>query len=517
MFIALIISALALTLYFPVQRYLVTITDTSYKILVNNLVAGIFPTYSQGDRSGVITALRRVEGQQGVKYVILTDKDNKVYYDSFSGSQSLEGKVLVDNLTSQVTKGDSVRGKVTRYGVSYYNYVAPFISGNQVDYIIRLGIDQQTIDGQFRRLTNLFVSLGLVSVAIGFFAAYVLAARLTSPIIKLTESALAIRAGNLNAYPNISTNDELEQLSREFQRMVEKLKLFYYQEYTQKQEALSAKERLTEINGRLQALDKQKTDFLNAASHQLRTPLSIIHWSLSIIVEEAPHLNLPKDQLELLQESLKSTKRMVDLVNDLLDVSRIEQGRSDLSWAKSNFATVCEQLVAALQPLAQNKNLGLTYKKIGEVADSFLDERRFYQVVNNFVDNAIKYTAQGSVEVTCEQKGTDVEIRVSDTGIGMTDEERKVLFTRFSRGAEAQKMFPNGSGLGMFVAQTILHQHGGEISVESLQGKGTTFILTVPVYLHDPTPVEEGVAAPTEKSPKELPSSTTPAVTDAHA
>jgi len=351
-------------------------------------------------------------------------------------------------------------------------------------------------------------------VVLGFIAAYLLAARLTQPIIKLTESALAIRAGNLNAYPDISTNDELEQLSREFQRMVEKLKLFYYQEYTQKQEAVTAKGRLIEINSRLQELDKQKTDFLNAASHQLRTPLSIIHWSLSIIVEEAPHMNLPKEQMELLTESLKSTKRMVDLVNDLLDVSRIEQGRSDLTWGKANFATICESLVTALQPLAKNKNLTLTYKKIGEVADSFIDEKRFYQVVNNFVDNAIKYTVSGGVEVSCEQKGEEIEIRITDTGIGMTEDERKSLFTRFSRGQEAQKMFPNGSGLGMFVAKTILHQHGGEIGVESTHGKGTTFILTVPMRLEDPTPkpapVDPAATLAENMAKPELPAPSTP-------
>src|SRR5690606_5514834 len=129
---------------------------------------------------------------------------------------------------------------------------------------------------------------------------------------------------------------ELEQLSREFQGMVEKLKQFYFQEYHQKKAALDGKRRLEEINARLHALDQQKTDFLNTASHQLRTPLSIVHWSLSLIVEEAAHMNLAPKQKELLEESLASTKRMVDMVNDLLDISRIEQGRKDLDWQLGN-------------------------------------------------------------------------------------------------------------------------------------------------------------------------------------
>jgi signal transduction histidine kinase len=487
-FIAVVISLLAATLYFPVKNRIVTITDNSYKILSDNLKSSIFITYQSGDRQSVVNAVRLVAGQEGVKYVMVLDNNNKVYYDTITGSQSLEGQTYSDSLTPQVEKvRDTVIGKVLRNNVEYYNYVAPFVSKNEIVYTIRLGVDQQVIDGEFNQLARLFIYLGSLGIFIGILAAYFLAARLTKPIIKLTESALAIRAGNLNAYPDITTNDELEQLSREFQGMVEKLKQYYFQEYTQKKEAVHANARLEEINTRLQELDHQKTDFLNTASHQLRTPLSIIHWSLSLIVEEAGHMNIPAPQLELLEESLKSTKRMVDLVNDLLDVSRIEQGRKELDWAKGNYAKVCNELVKALQPLATNKKLQLTYEQKGNVADSYLDEKAFYQVVNNFVDNAIKYTAEGYVKVFCSTNGDRIEIKIQDSGIGMGEEEKKRLFTRFARGEEASKMFANGSGLGMYVAKAILKQHGGEIDVESEKGKGTTFILSVPIYDEIPT------------------------------
>jgi signal transduction histidine kinase len=491
MVIAVIIGLLAITLYFPIQSRLVSITDNSYKILSNNLAASIYSSYTAGNRASVINSVRLVADQQGVKYVLVVDKDDNVFYDTISGASSLEGKQYLDDLSGKITKGDSAKGLVTRGAVSFYNYVSPVISSNQVLYSIRLGVDKETIDGQFNRLAGLFVDLAGVGILVGIIAAYVLAARLSKPIILLTESALAIRAGNLNAYPEINTNDELEQLSREFQGMVEKLKQFYFQEYSQKKEAQGAKKRLEEINERLLQLDHQKSDFMNAASHQLRTPLSIIHWSLSVIVEEAAHLNLKPEQKELLEESLKSTKRMVDLVNDLLDISRIEQGRKELSWAKGNFGSVCSQLVTALQVLANNKQLKLTYEQIGDIPDSFLDEKNFYQVVNNFVDNAVKYTAEGWIKVTCQAVGKAVEIRISDSGIGMTDEEKASLFTRFSRGSEASKMFANGSGLGMYVARAILLKHGGNIVVQSEKGKGTLFILTVPLFAEIPNPAPD--------------------------
>jgi signal transduction histidine kinase len=502
LFIAIIIMILAVTLYFPVRDRLVTISNGSYQTLAYTLAPSIYDSYQKNDREALTGVVHRVDIQQGVKYVLIVAADNTIYYDTISGATTLEQKTLP--LSQQVSadklaKGDVLVQKVQRDGVGYYIYVAPFIVGNKVLYTVQVAVDQDTVDGEFNRLAYLFMNLGAVGIIIGVIASYVLASRLTQPITKLTESALAIRAGNLNAYPDIQTNDELEQLAREFQSMVEKLKQFYFQEYTQKKEAVGARKQLMDINKRLQELDRQKSDFMNAASHQLRTPLSIIHWSLSLIVEESEHMDIKPEHKELLTESLKSTKRMVDLVNDLLDISRIEQGRKELSWEKGNFATVCEQLVAALQPLANNKGLQLTYEKIGEVDDSFLDEKNFYQVVNNFVDNAVKYTAEGFVKVSCQQQGKEIMIKISDSGIGMNDDEKKDLFTRFSRGDEAQKMFPNGSGLGMYVARTILFQHGGRIDVDSEKGKGTTFTLTVPVFPEVPNPapgVKESLTEP---------------------
>jgi signal transduction histidine kinase len=514
-FIAAIIALLALTLYVPVRQRLVSITDNTYKILADNLASTINTPYESGNLRDVINAVRRVEGQQGIKYILVVDKDSNVVYDTITGDGALQNTTLNDQLTEKVQKGDIAVGKVTRSGATYYNYVAPFIAKNQVDYTVRLGVDEQVIDGEFIRLARLFLYLGAAGIILGIITSYLLVARMTKPIIALTESALAIRAGNLNAYPTIVTNDELEQLAREFQRMVEKLKQFYFQEYSQKKQAVEAKKKAEEVNLRLKELDRQKTDFLNAASHQLRTPLSVIHWSLSLIVDEFEKLHLPEQEQELLNESLKSTKRMVDLVNDLLDLSRMEQGRKELDWSLGNFGQVCTELVKALQPLANNKGLELTYVQEGEVPDSYLDAKSFYQVVNNFVDNAVKYTKEGYVHVTAKQVEDHLEIRIKDSGIGMNEAERARLFTRFSRGDEAAKMFANGSGLGMFVAHEILRQHGGEVTVESEKGQGTAFILSVPLYKEVPTPVEPADQLPVIEANQAATKPTTPEKSEA--
>ncbi len=503
-FIALIIVLLAGTLYIPVRQRFVSVTSGSYETLAYTLAPSLYEAVKSGDKSAVASVVHRVDIQRGVRYVLVLDDTEKVFYDTISGSGSFEGKELPAGSKpdyNKLNRGDVQVVPSVRDGVTYYDYTVPFIVSNRPLYTVRVGIDSTLVDGEFNRLAYLFINLGAAAVLIGAIFTYLIAAKLTKPITELTESALAIRAGNLNAYPTINTNDELEQLSREFRGMVDRLKEFYFREYSQKKEAVQAKQQLQDANDRLQGLDRQKTDFMNAASHQLRTPLSVIHWSLSMIVEDAANIDMKQDYKELLSESLKSTKRMVDLVNDLLDLSRIEQGRKELSWALGNFGKVCDELSKALQPLAMNKGLELTYQQLTPIPDSFLDEKNFFQVVNNFVDNAIKYTAQGFVHLTCELQGTTILIKISDSGIGMTETERKDLFTRFSRGDEAQKMFPNGSGLGMYVARTILHQHGGKVDVESEKGKGTTFILTVPVFNQVPNPPPQLPAAtPTEEA-----------------
>jgi len=487
-FVAVVIVLLASALYVPVKRRFSSVTNGSYETLAYTLAPSLYDAVQANDRAVMASVVYRVEIQRGVRYVLVTDPSGKVIFDSQTGPDSVEGKTVstqgIDSLKLQ--KGDVQTISSTRFGQEMYEYTVPFIVSNKPYYVVRIGVEASLLDGEFTRLSSLFLNLGAIAVVLGAIFAYITTGRLTKPITALTESALAIRAGNLNAYPQVTTNDELEQLAREFKGMVDRLKDFYFKEYTQKEKALVAQSQLQQANERLQLLDRQKTDFMNAASHQLRTPLSVIHWSLSLIVEEAENLTLSADQKQLLTESLSSTKRMVDLVNDLLNISRIEQGRQTLDFAQNNVGKLLNELVGALQPLAMKKNISLSLGEIPAIPDSFFDEKLLYQAFNNFIDNAIKYTPQGGVQVSASVAGNEVNVHVQDTGIGMTEAEQKDLFTRFSRGDEAQKLFPNGSGLGMYVAKSIIERHGGRISLASEKGKGTTFTLTIPLYQQKP-------------------------------
>jgi signal transduction histidine kinase len=481
-----VVILLASALYLPIQRYVASITEGAYQLLTGSVASSITTSMKSGDAPATREILRGAAGQTDVGFLQVTDSQSRILFDTFS-EKSQVGEQLSDALTASVTSGGTASALTTRDDVQYRTFAVPHLESGTLSYAVRLSVPSSVIDSKFTEVTRFFILIAVIGCVIGTLAAYLLASRLTRPITRMTESALAIRSGNLTAYATITTRDELEQLNREFQRMVERLKSYFLAEYEQKKQALVANAKLEEANKQLSEVNEQKTQFLNAASHQLRTPLSVIHWSLSMLAEESTkYAQMTGDEREMLVEALGSTKKMVDLVNDLLDLSRIEQGSRAAEWQLGNAGTVATELVHALQPLATQKNLQLSIDIPTPIPDSYIDSKALYQIYNNFVDNAIKYTAQGMVRVQVRIMDNHVVALIQDTGIGMTPDEQSRLFTRFSRGSEASKMFANGTGLGMSVAKSLLELMGGTIQIQSEQGRGSLFAIAIPLHTVPP-------------------------------
>ena len=236
----------------------------------------------------------------------------------------------------------------------------------------------------------------------------------------------------------------------------------------------------------LQELSDVKSEFISIASHQLRTPLSAIKGYISMILEGTYGDTTPQ-QKEALQKVYASNERLVRLVNDLLNVSRIEQGRLTYTYARTSMPQMIESIVSELQISAKFKNVELRWQN-PQNAEKFItwaDENKLRQSVLNLVDNAIKYTEKGFVEVRIEQdiNPTLMRISVRDTGVGLSFQDKEKIFKRFSRGSDSSKLNAGGSGLGLFVAKKMVEDHRGHIWAESAgPGKGSTFIITLPFY-----------------------------------
>ncbi len=236
-----------------------------------------------------------------------------------------------------------------------------------------------------------------------------------------------------------------------------------------------ATKKLRKANQRLVELDQTKDDFISMASHQLRTPLTSIKGYVSMVMEGDAG-KITKKQSELLDQAFVSSQRMVYLIADLLNVSRLRTGKFIIEPKETNLADVIEGEIAQLKETAKGRDLVLVFGKPTSFPNLMLDETKIRQVIMNFADNAIYYTPSGGhIRVALEDKGDTVEFTVTDDGIGVPKAEQHHLFNKFYRAGNAKKARPDGTGLGLFMAKKVVIAQGGSIIFKTQEGKGSTF------------------------------------------
>ncbi|MBP7927686.1 GAF domain-containing protein [Patescibacteria group bacterium] len=240
---------------------------------------------------------------------------------------------------------------------------------------------------------------------------------------------------------------------------------------------------LQKANDELRQLDRAKSEFISIASHQLRTPLTVIKGYISMM-QEGSFGKVPPKILENLTKVYASNERLIGLVENLLDISRIESGRQQYEWSKIHLEDLAQTVVDNLKQNAKERNLKLILHKLKKkTPEVIVDANKLHEVMMNFVDNALKYTPEGSVDVHVlpEPKGM-VTFSVKDTGKGITPDMKDLLFRKFSRGKDSFKLHTEGVGLGLYVAKMLIDQHGGKIWADSDgEGKGSTFSFTIPI------------------------------------
>jgi len=237
---------------------------------------------------------------------------------------------------------------------------------------------------------------------------------------------------------------------------------------------------LEKANVRLRELDKLKSEFVSIASHQLRSPLTAVKGYASLILEGS-FGKAPEAIKEAVEKIFDSSQTMVASVEDFLNVSRIEQGRMKYEMSVFDVGDLAKKVIEELEPIAQKKQLKLSYSSESKENQVKADIGKIKQVISNLVDNAIKYTEKGSVDVNVSQSDDKIRIAVNDTGIGISAQTLPRLFDRFVRDRNANKVNVSGSGLGLYVAKQLVEGHKGRVWAESKgEGKGSTFIIEIP-------------------------------------
>ena len=327
------------------------------------------------------------------------------------------------------------------------------------------------------RLIWFYIGLILLSIVviIGLVIRFVTNG-ITKPVHQLTQAAQRFASGDF-APVDIPGNDELGLFANTFNSMASDIQI--------NQEALHEELEKTK------ALDQQKSEFLSVAAHQLRTPMAGIRW-VSQMLYDGDMGDMNTEQKHHLSKGLENVDRMIKLINDLLDVTKIEEQKANYVFEATDLGSLITQIVDETSEQAEAKNVTVHAEIADKMAHAEVDLAKMKLALTNLVDNAIKYSPDGEVHITLLDQDSEIVCTVQDTGIGIPKHVQDQLFTKFFRAPNAMKVFADGSGLGLFMVHDIIEKHDGTISFESAENEGTTFTVTIPL-VHVVTEQEQAI------------------------
>jgi signal transduction histidine kinase len=351
---------------------------------------------------------------------------------------------------------------------------------------IRLPMDATSRD--IHRNRAILISTALVTAILAMVTSYVIVRYIiVKPVKHLRDVSDAIAAGKLNIRSQIHTGDEFEELSHAFNRMLHNL-VAMQQELREVNADLDKKvDELAQANMALFEMNRIKSDFLATMSHELRTPLNSIIGFSEVL---ASNDQLPERQRRFAQNIFNSGKMLLGMINDILDLAKIESGKMELHVEDFSIRDVCESLVSSMRPLADKKDINLECRLDDALPLLHQDPGKIRQIIYNLLSNAIKFTPEGGrVTLSARGESRHVVIEVADTGIGIPHEDRERIFEKFRQAGMAHAgdgvltREHEGTGLGLSIVRELARMLGGEVTLESTVGKGSTFTVRLPMQL----------------------------------
>lgn len=304
---------------------------------------------------------------------------------------------------------------------------------------------------------------------------------IVKPVKHLKDVSDAISAGKLNVRSEIQTGDEFEDLSFAFNRMLRNL-MATQDELKELNTDLDRKvDELARANMALYESNRLKSDFLATMSHELRTPLNSILGFSELMLNSQQIA----DRLKRWAGNIQSSgKQLLALINDILDLARVEAGKMEIRPEEFAITDVTDGLMTMFRPLAERKNIDLREQIDSALPRLRQDAGKIRQILSNLLSNAIKFTPEGGrVLLKAEAAGSDVRLVVSDTGVGIAPEDRDVIFDKFRQAANPMTREHEGTGLGLSIVRELAKLLGGDVSLESELGRGSTFTVQLPQQL----------------------------------
>jgi signal transduction histidine kinase len=311
----------------------------------------------------------------------------------------------------------------------------------------------------FSSSQHLFIGVAAVSIVIALLLGFILSWAVIGPIQRMETGLAAISSGDFSGHIDIANRDELGALGANFNRMNDELGRLYKE---------------------LETVSRHKSEFLANMSHELRTPLNAII-GFSEVLHEQMFGDLNEQQLGYVGDVLEAGRHLLSLINDILDLSKVEAGRMELELADISLSDTLQRGLTMHGERATREGITLSLSLIPEEITIEADERKVRQVVFNLMSNAVKFTPSGGrVDVSAQMTDGIVEVAVADTGSGIAPEDHELIFEEFGQARGDSSKRQEGTGLGLPLSQKFIELHGGRLWVESAQGAGSTFRFTLP-------------------------------------
>jgi signal transduction histidine kinase len=446
---------------------------------VNSEVLGVLVNHYNLAGLNEITTNREGMGETGEVYLVNSD-----------GVMLTESRFIEGAPLKQVVDTEPVR-RVAESGEEmvgiYHDYrgmtvVGASMSLSEYGWTLLAEIDKAEAFAPLNRLRLVALIVGLVAAAAVTGVGVVFAFSTSRPIRRLTDATRRFAGGDLKSRVKIRRRDEIGELAGSFNTMAEGLD----REITERREMeKKIEERATELalaNVRLKGLDRLKSMFVASMSHELRTPLnSIIGFTGVVLQGMVGELN--EKQKDHLGRANRSAKYLLGLINDVIDISKVEAGKVEAVVGEFTLDEVINEAVESVQPQVKEKGLVLEQDILPGIRLK-TDRKRLLQCILNYLSNAVKYSKAGTIRVAAQEINGEVEITVSDTGVGIAEEDMAKLFAPFVRLDSPLRAKTLGTGLGLYLTKKLATEVlGGTVAARSEPGRGSTFTLRLPKEL----------------------------------
>lgn len=450
---------------------------TNYN-LANYLSSYLFVPLYQLDINGVNRLIRDMKEALPIDFFVIADPSGIVLTDGTKQNLSYGKRLKLDRLwlkknyvseeneqTGQrITFAIRAGAKIAGYGQIVFSH-APLRSAIQRH--------RDNLSSTWNAFMNDFIRVSLsgliIVLLVAAFLSVLFSRTLSRPLISLKNAADRVAQGDLGHRVAIDSDDEIGELAASFNRMVSDMKI--------------STERLQDANEKLRTLDRMKSEFISVVSHELRTPITSIKAFAELILMKP---SMPPEKKTRFLEVVKSeSERLARLINDVLDLTRIENGELHWHIDRLSLADVIRHSVSSIEPLAYDKDLSISVVLDPQLPELSGDKDRLVQVVTNILSNAVKFTPSGgSVRISAfpEQAPLSaVRVSISDTGVGIPEDSLHLIFEKFHRAGDGLSNSVEGTGLGLAIARQIVEHHGGSIFAKSGIAAGTTITFTLPL------------------------------------